>query len=104
MDRSRSLKEVVMASTKKRFAAVTGAGSGLGRDIALGLAAKDYRVFGTAMSPEEIADLRQASGGAVTLSRCDITDEAAVKGWAGEVRAGTQGGLNLLIRDRKSTR
>jgi len=86
-----------MAGTKKRSAAVTGAGSGLGRDIALGLAVKDYRVFGTAMSPEEIADLRQASGGAVTLSRCDITDEAAVKGWAGEVRAGTQGGLNLLI-------
>ena len=86
-----------MASTKKRSAAVTGAGSGLGRDIALGLAAKDYRVFGTAMSPEEIADLRQASGGAVTLSRCDITDEAAVEGWAREVRANTEGGLNLLI-------
>ena len=86
-----------MAGTKKRSAAVTGAGSGLGRDIALGLAAKDYRVFGTAMSPEEIADLRQASGGAVTLSRCDITDEAAVEGWAREVRAKTEGGLNLLI-------
>jgi NAD(P)-dependent dehydrogenase (short-subunit alcohol dehydrogenase family) len=49
------------------------------------------------MSPEEIADLRQASGGAVTLSRCDITDEAAVEGWAREVRAKTEGGLNLLI-------
>src|SRR6267143_6764524 len=86
-----------MAGTKKRSAAVTGAGSGLGRDIALGLAAKDYRVFGTAMSPEEIADLGQASGRTVTLSRCDITDEAAVKDWAREVRAKTEGGLNLLI-------
>ncbi len=86
-----------MAGTQKRSAAVTGAGSGLGRDIALGLAAKDYRVFGTAMSPEEIADLAQASGGTVTLSRCDITDEAAVKDWAREVRAKTEGGLNLLI-------
>jgi NAD(P)-dependent dehydrogenase (short-subunit alcohol dehydrogenase family) len=86
-----------MAGTQKRSAAVTGAGSGLGRDIALGLAAKDYRVFGTAMSPEEIADLGQASGGTVTLSRCDITDEAAVKDWAREVRAKTEGGLNLLI-------
>jgi len=37
---------------KKRSAAVTGAGSGLGRDIALGLAAKGYRVFGTAMSAQ----------------------------------------------------
>jgi len=86
-----------MAGTQKRSAAVTGAGSGLGRDIALGLAAKDYLVFGTAISAEEIADLGQASGGAVTLSRCDITDEVAVEGWAGEVRARTEGGLNLLI-------
>jgi hypothetical protein len=31
-------------------AAFTGAGSGLGEDIALGLAAKGYRVFGTKMS------------------------------------------------------
>jgi len=86
-----------MAGTKKRSAAVTGAGSGLGRDISLGLAAKDYHVFGTALSPEEIADVRHASGGAVTLSRCDITDEVAVAGWAREVRAKTDGGLNLLI-------
>src|ERR1700752_4052720 len=85
-----------MNTKEHRSAAVTGAGSGLGRDIALGLAAKDYLVFGTAMSPEEIADLRQASDGAVTLSRCDITDEAAVEGWVREVRARTEGGLNLL--------
>ena len=80
-----------------RFAAITGAGSGLGRDIALGLAAKGYRVVGTAITPEEITDLRQASGGAVTLDSCDITDEPAVKRWAGAVSAQTDGGLNLLI-------
>jgi NAD(P)-dependent dehydrogenase (short-subunit alcohol dehydrogenase family) len=38
---------------RKRSAVVTGAGSGLGRDIALGLAAKAYRVFGTAISSDE---------------------------------------------------
>jgi NAD(P)-dependent dehydrogenase (short-subunit alcohol dehydrogenase family) len=81
----------------KRSAAVTGAGSGLGRDIALGLAAKGYRVFGTAMSSEEIADLKQASGGVVTLSQCDITDEAAVRTWASEVATQNEGGLDLLI-------
>lgn len=43
-----------------RSVAVTGAGSGLGRDIALGLAAKGYRVFGTAMRPFGI---RQVAGG-----------------------------------------
>jgi len=80
-----------------RFAATTGAGSGLGRDIALCLAARGYRVFGTAITPEEIADLQQASGGAVTLTSCDITDEQAVKRWARAVSAQTDGGLNLLV-------
>src|SRR5579871_5682769 len=49
------------AQPKNHTAAVTGAGSGLGRDIALGLAAKNFRVFGTALSPREIDDLKNAS-------------------------------------------
>ena len=76
---------------------MTGSGSGLGRDIALGLAAKKYRVFGTAMEPNEISELEDASAGAVTLSRCDITDEAAVQRWAHQVSSETGGGLDLLI-------
>jgi NAD(P)-dependent dehydrogenase (short-subunit alcohol dehydrogenase family) len=81
----------------KRSAAITGAGGGLGRDIALGLAAKSYRVFGTAISAEEIADLKKASNGAVNLTQCDITDEAAVKAWASEVTAQNEGRVDLLI-------
>ena len=41
------------AKTSGRSAAITGAGSGLGRDIALGLAAKGYLVFGTAMTERQ---------------------------------------------------
>src|SRR5882672_11938676 len=88
-----------MASANKRSAAVTVAGGGLGRDIALGLEAKNYRVFGTAITPEEIADLQEASGGAVTLAHCDITDESAVKNWARDVATQTEGRLNLLINN-----
>ena len=51
-----------------RSAAVTGAGGGLGRDIALGLAAKGYVVFGTAMSAAEVQDLKDASAGRVSLA------------------------------------
>jgi mevalonate kinase len=50
---SRKPMEILMSSTNRhsgRSAAVTGAGGGLGRDIALGLAAKGYVVFGTAVS------------------------------------------------------
>ena len=88
-----------MARANTRSAAVTGAGSGLGRDIALILAAKHYRVYGTAMNAEEVAALEQASGGAVRLTRCDITDDDAVKQWARDVGAQTNGGLDLLINN-----
>jgi len=81
----------------KRTAVVTGAGSGLGRDIALGLSAKGYSVFGTAMSSDEIADLKKASDEAVNLTQCDITNEAGVKAWANEVTARTEGRIDLLI-------
>src|SRR6266404_3380502 len=87
-----------MGTTTQRSAAVTGAGGGLGRDIALGLAAKGYRVFGTAMASGEIADLQQASDGRVALSICDITDEKGVQSWArGVSDALGAAGLDLLI-------
>jgi NAD(P)-dependent dehydrogenase (short-subunit alcohol dehydrogenase family) len=83
-----------------RSAAVTGAGGGLGRDIALGLAAKGYVVFGTAVSPAEVDDLKKVSGGCVSLAVCDITKEQAVKAWAGGVSdALGNGGLDLLINN-----
>lgn len=82
----------------RKYAAVTGAGSGLGRDIALGLAQKAYTVFGTAISDQEVSALKEQSEGNVLLTVCDITDEAAVKRWVGEVdRVVGAGGLNVLI-------
>jgi NAD(P)-dependent dehydrogenase (short-subunit alcohol dehydrogenase family) len=91
-----------MASNPKqvaRSAAITGAGSGLGRDIALGLAEKGYRVFGTAVTDAEVQDLKSASGERVSLALCDITKEQDVKAWAGRVWAalGDGRGLDLLI-------
>jgi NAD(P)-dependent dehydrogenase (short-subunit alcohol dehydrogenase family) len=82
---------------RKHSAVITGAGSGLGRDTALGLAARGYRVFGTAMSSDEIADLKKASSDAVNLSQCDITNETAVKAWAEEVASQNEGRIDLLI-------
>ena len=90
-----------MDSTQQthRTVAITGAGGGLGRETALGFAAKGYRVFGTALKAEEIVDLEHASGGAVRLTICDITDEGAVTAWAREVTAQTESGLDLLIQN-----
>jgi NAD(P)-dependent dehydrogenase (short-subunit alcohol dehydrogenase family) len=83
-----------------RSAAVSGAGGGLGRDIALGLAAKGYIVFGTAMSAAEVQDLKDASSGRVSLTVCDMTKEQAVKTWAAGVFDALGGsGLDLLINN-----
>lgn len=79
-------------------AVVTGAGTGIGREIALGLAAKDCIVFGTAMSAAEVQDLKVASGGRVSLAVCDMTKAEVVEVWAGGVSDALDGaGLELLI-------
>jgi NAD(P)-dependent dehydrogenase (short-subunit alcohol dehydrogenase family) len=84
--------------TSGRSAAITGAGSGLGRDIALGLVAKGYLVFGTAISAAEVHDLKDAAEGRVSLTVCDITRQQAVRAWASGVSDALGGrGLDLLI-------
>ena len=82
----------------KRSAAITGGGSGLGREIALGLAANGYSVFGTAASAAEVMDLKNASGDGVKLAICDITNEQSVIAWVDAVSdALDDTGLELLI-------
>ncbi len=89
-----------MSAQSGRSAVITGAGSGLGRDLALQLAAKGYVVFGTALAAAEVEDLKSASGGRVSLAVCDITKPEAVKAWAGGVsEALGEAGLDLLINN-----
>jgi NAD(P)-dependent dehydrogenase (short-subunit alcohol dehydrogenase family) len=89
-----------MSDQSGRSVVVTGAGGGLGRDLALQLAAKGYAVFGTALAPAEVQDLKEASGGRVSLAVCDITKPDAVKAWAANVTdALGDAGLDLLINN-----
>jgi len=100
VDESSETRFIMTSVTKQkqRSAAITGAGSGLGRDIALGLAAKGYVVFGTAFSVEELQDLTDAPSGSIRLAVCDITKESAVKAWAcGVSDALGDNGLDLLV-------
>jgi NAD(P)-dependent dehydrogenase (short-subunit alcohol dehydrogenase family) len=81
-----------------RSVAITGAGSGLGREIALRLAEKGYRVFGTALNTDEVDDLAAAASGRAALSIADITDQTAVQEWVDPVTAELgEGGLDVLI-------
>jgi NAD(P)-dependent dehydrogenase (short-subunit alcohol dehydrogenase family) len=81
-----------------RSVAITGAGSGLGREIALRLAEKGYRVFGTALNTDEVDGLATASSGRAALSIADITDQTAVQEWVDTVTDELgAGGLDVLI-------
>jgi NAD(P)-dependent dehydrogenase (short-subunit alcohol dehydrogenase family) len=78
--------------------AITGAGSGLGRAVAIKLAAKGYRVYGTVRSETDAADLEKASAGNAAVTLADITDQHAVTAWVGKVTDELGGrGLDVLI-------
>jgi len=85
-----------------RIALVTGATSGVGREIALGLAAEGARV---ALNYRTSADAAQglveeiaANGGDAKAYRADVADFGAVKSMTDEI-AEDFGGLNILINN-----
>lgn len=83
--------------------AITGAGTGLGRELALGLAAKGCIVFGTATSAAEVQDLRKASSGRVSLAVGDVTRFTKGTVWAEGVSEALDGaGLDLLINNARA--
>jgi hypothetical protein len=85
-----------------RAVVVTNAGAGLRRKVALVFAAKGYIIFGTAASPAEKRALRDASGGRVSLTVCDMTNALFVEAWAGGVAdALGDAGLDILINDAR---
>ena len=66
--------------------------------MAIKLAAKGYRVFGTARSETDAADLEKASAGNAAVTLADITDQHAVTAWVGKVSDELgERGLDVLI-------
>ena len=82
-------------------AAVTGAARGIGRALALRLAAGGARVAVCDVDAggiDETARLAAAAGGRVVAARVDVTDGAAVRGWADRVVA-ELGAVDLVVNN-----
>jgi NAD(P)-dependent dehydrogenase (short-subunit alcohol dehydrogenase family) len=85
----------------RKVAAVTGAGSGIGRALALALAERGCRL---ALADVDAAGLAQtaaaaaAQGAQVTTASVDVADRAAVYAWAEQVLA-DYGQINLIFNN-----
>jgi NAD(P)-dependent dehydrogenase (short-subunit alcohol dehydrogenase family) len=80
-----------------RNAVVTGAGTGLGRSIAIELAGRGYRVHATDLDGEAAARTAVELGGEAGASALDVRDEAACRVLADSLAA--DGGLELWVNN-----
>lgn len=74
---------------------ITGCSTGIGRETAIHLAGKGWKVYATARRPESIADLTEV--GCETLA-CDVTDEASMSACVAAV-AGVEGAVGALVNN-----
>jgi NAD(P)-dependent dehydrogenase (short-subunit alcohol dehydrogenase family) len=84
-----------------RVAAITGAGSGIGRALALELARSGAHLALADIDEAGLAQtlaLAQAAGARCSSQRVDVADRAAVFAWADACRA-AHGGVNLVFNN-----
>jgi short-subunit dehydrogenase len=91
-----------MKLTRGTVAAITGAGSGIGRALALNLARRGCALAIAdvqSVTLEETAELARTAGAhAVTAHVCDVSDVTAVERYAADARA-AHGGVQLLVNN-----
>ncbi len=79
----------------KNVVLITGASSGLGKETALNLLQKGYRVYGAARRVERMKDLESAGGKALAL---DITDPQQIRSAVDQILE-AEGRLDVLVNN-----
>lgn len=90
-----------MKNLTKKVAAVTGAGSGMGRELAIALAKEGCDVAISDINADNLqatADLLKPYNVKVTTTKLDVSDQKAVLAWADEVVA-QYGKVNLVFNN-----
>lgn len=87
----------------ERVAVVTGASSGIGREVAKALAARGWRVIGTGRDPQRCAaaeaEIREAGkGGPVEMLRADLSHLSAAAALAAEIAKRTDR-IDVLVNN-----
>lgn len=94
-------------STQRKVALVTGAASGIGRAIAIALAASGYDLaINYSRSEEEVRKteaLAREAGAKVVVLRADVSDEGQVEGMVSAFEDAYGGRLDLLVNNAGTT-
>ncbi len=85
-------------SLADRCALVTGASSGIGREVARRLASLGARVVACARRYDRLAELAAESEGSIHPARCDLRDLSEIEALFSEVRA-EHGGVDILVNN-----
>ncbi|MBQ7525755.1 MAG: SDR family NAD(P)-dependent oxidoreductase, partial [Abditibacteriota bacterium] len=86
---------------KDKTALITGGGRGVGREVALRLAAEGVKVFIVSRTESELKAVKEeitAKGGVCEYAICDMTDEDSLKA-AAEAATGAFGGVDILVNN-----
>ena len=90
-----------MKDFKDKVAAITGAGSGMGRELALELGRRGCHLALSDINEAGLAEtvaLARATGVRITSQKLDVADRAAVHAWADQV-ATDHGKVNLIFNN-----
>ncbi|HLY39426.1 MAG TPA: SDR family NAD(P)-dependent oxidoreductase, partial [Candidatus Binatia bacterium] len=87
-----------------KFAFVTGAGSGLGREIALTFARAGARVAVNDLRAEAVSAVHEELAALDASLACgplagDVADSSVVRGWFAALAAATGGRLDILVNN-----
>lgn len=87
-----------MAKSAERVAVITGVSRGLGRAMAVGLAAEGWRVLGCGRDQHHLTSLGRQLGGRHDFRVVDVVQDAAVAAWAEQALA-LAGPPDLLVNN-----
>ncbi|MBV1883931.1 MAG: SDR family oxidoreductase [Pseudomonadales bacterium] len=90
-----------MKELTNTVAAVTGAASGIGQAVAIGLAREGCHVAVSDINEaglQETVKILQSMGAVVTAQKLDVTDRSAVEAWAAKT-AEELGGINIIVNN-----
>lgn len=89
-----------MKNTEKRIALVTGAGSGLGRALAITLAKEGYKVVLTGRREEKLREVEKEIGKEHTIVLpADVTKKQSIKELHEKLLEQTGGNLDILVNN-----